>query len=109
MFNLVRNRMAALPGATGLNRDLKPAESYGHDHYTGQMLKIWDRLDERHRRLIRFPMMTAEEFGEVAGRSIMRSIPEPNTGWKVGKSVDTSPRSSDSLRTSARPGCPARK
>ena len=67
MFNLVRNRMAALPGATGRNRDLKPAEQYGEDHYTGQLLKLWDKLDERHRKLIRFPMMTPEEFGEVAG------------------------------------------
>ncbi len=66
MFNLVRNRMAALPGATGRNRDMKPAEQYGADHYTGQMLKLWERLDERHRKLIRFPMLTAEEFGEVA-------------------------------------------
>lgn len=66
MFNLVRNRMAALPGATGRNRDLKPAEQYGQDHYTGQMLKVWENLDDRHRKLIRFPMLTAEEFGELA-------------------------------------------
>jgi hypothetical protein len=66
MFNLVRNRMAALPGATGRNRDLKPAEQYGADLYTAQMLKLWERLDERHRQLIRFPMLTPEEFGEVA-------------------------------------------
>jgi hypothetical protein len=68
LFNLVRNRMAALPGATGRNRDLKPLEQYGTDHYTGQMLKLWDRLDERHRELIRFPILTAEQFGEVAAR-----------------------------------------
>lgn len=67
MFNPVRSRMAALPGATGLNRDMKPAESYGLDLYAEQMLKVWEKLDERHRKLIRFPMMTAEEFGEVAG------------------------------------------
>jgi hypothetical protein len=66
MFNLVRNRMAALPGAIGRNRDLKPEEQYGQDLYTGQMLKLWDRLDQRHRDMIRFPMLTAEEFGEVA-------------------------------------------
>ena len=68
MFNPVRNRMAALPGATGLNRDMKPAESYGLDLYAEQMLKVWGKLDERHRKLIRFPMMTASEFGEVAGQ-----------------------------------------
>lgn len=66
MFNPVRNRMAALPGATGRNRDLKPSEQYGADLYTTQMLKLWERLDERHRQLIRFPMLTTEEFGEVA-------------------------------------------
>jgi hypothetical protein len=68
MFNLVRNRMAALPGAVGRNRDLKPAEQYGEDLYTGQMLKLWEKLDERHQKLIRFPLLTAEEFGEVAGK-----------------------------------------
>lgn len=66
MFNLVRNRMAALPGATGRNRDLKPAEQYGQDHYTAQMLKVWENLDERHRKLISWPGLTAEEFGKLA-------------------------------------------
>ncbi len=73
MFNLVRNRMAALPGATGRNRDLKPAEQYGLDLYTGQMLKLYDQLDERHREAIRFPMMTPEEFGDVA-RTVYQAI-----------------------------------
>jgi hypothetical protein len=66
MFQYVRNRMAALPGATGRNRDEKPAEQYGMDLYTGQLLKLYERLDERHRELIRFPVMTAAEFGTVA-------------------------------------------
>jgi len=85
MFNLVRNRMAALPGATGRNRDLKPAEQYGEDLYTGQMLKLWDRLDERHRKLIRFPMLTAEEFGEVAAtvyQSINARTEHELEGWE---------------------------
>ena len=73
MFNLVRNRMAALPGATGRNRDLAPAEQYGVDHYTGQLLKLWDRLDARHRDLIRFPVMTAEEFGDIT-RTLYEAI-----------------------------------
>jgi hypothetical protein len=68
LFNLVRNRMAALPGATGRNRDLKPLEQYGVDLYTGQMLKLYEQLDERHRELIRYPILTAEQFGELAAR-----------------------------------------
>ncbi len=68
MFNPVRNRMSALPGATGLNREMKPAESYGLDLYAEQMLKVWEKLDERHRKLIQFPLMTAAEFGEVTGQ-----------------------------------------
>jgi hypothetical protein len=67
MFNLVRNRMAALPGAMGRNnREQKLAEQHGADLYTEQMLKLWERLDERHRELIRFPMMTPEELGNVS-------------------------------------------
>jgi hypothetical protein len=68
VFNLVRNRMSALPGPTGLKRDMKPLEEFGRDTYTAQLLKLWDRLDERHRELIRFPVLTAEQFGEVAAR-----------------------------------------
>lgn len=66
MFSLVRSRMAALPGATGRNRDLKPAEQHGLDLYTGQLLKLWDRLDARHREAMVWPVLTAEKFGEVA-------------------------------------------
>lgn len=73
MFNLVRNRMAALPGATGRNRDLKPAEQYGEDLYTGQLLKLWENLDERHKKIIRYPMLTVEEFGEAA-RTVYQAI-----------------------------------
>lgn len=73
MFNLVRNRMAALPGATGRNRDLKPAEQYGEDLYTGQLLKLWEKLDERHQKIIRYPMLTVEEFGEAA-RTVYQAI-----------------------------------
>jgi hypothetical protein len=66
MFSLVRSRMAALPGATGRNRDLKPAEQYGQDLYIGQLMKLWDRLDERHRAAMVLPVLTAEEFGTAA-------------------------------------------
>jgi hypothetical protein len=67
MFNLVRNRMAALPGATGRNRDLKPAEQSGLDLYTVQLMKLWERLDERHRAAMIRPVLTPEEFGTAAG------------------------------------------
>jgi hypothetical protein len=67
MFNLVRNRMAALPGATGLDRDHKPAEQYGQDRYISQLVKVWERLDERHRDLMSFPLMTPQQFGTAAG------------------------------------------
>jgi len=66
MFNLVRNRMASLPGPTGRNRDLKPAEQYGQGLYIGQLMKLWDRLDERHRAAMILPVLTAEEFGTAA-------------------------------------------
>ena len=66
MFNLVRNRMAALPGATGRNRDLKPAEQHGQDLYIGQLMKLCDRLDERHRAAMIRPVLTAEEFHTAA-------------------------------------------
>jgi hypothetical protein len=65
MFNLVRGRMAALPGPTGRNRDLKPGEQYGQDLYVEQLLKLYDRLDEEHRKMIRWPVVTAQQFGEV--------------------------------------------
>lgn len=66
MFNYVRNRFAGFIGATGLNRDMAPAEQYGADLYVKQMLKVWDELDERHRELIRWPLLTFSQFGEAA-------------------------------------------
>jgi hypothetical protein len=66
MFNLVRNRLAALPGATGRNRDEKPAEQYGQDKYVEQLLKLWPTLDERHREAMIFPIPTAQQFGAAA-------------------------------------------
>jgi len=66
MFNLVRNRMAALPGATGLNRDMKPAEQYGQDQYIEQLMKVHARLDDSHRDLLIYPLMTPQQFGTIA-------------------------------------------
>lgn len=66
MFNLVRNRFAALPGATGLDYTMKPAEQHGQDRYVEQLLKVWERLDAGHRELLRFPIMTAQQFGTAA-------------------------------------------
>jgi len=66
MFNLVRNRMAALPGPTGRNHDLKPAEQYGQDQYTAQLLAAYEKLDPAHRQLIRWDIMTPQQFGTAA-------------------------------------------
>jgi hypothetical protein len=66
IFNLVRNRFAGLPGATGRNRDMAPAEQYGVDLYAKQMLAVWERLDDRHREHLRMPLMTAAQFGNAA-------------------------------------------
>jgi hypothetical protein len=35
------------------------------DIYSAQLLKLYERLDDRHRELIRFPIMTSEEFASV--------------------------------------------
>jgi hypothetical protein len=85
MFNLVRNRMAALPGAVGRNRDLKPAEQYGQDIYTAQLLKAYERLDESHRNLLIYPIMTAQQFGTAAA-AVYQAINSRNDhaleGWE---------------------------
>lgn len=66
IFNLVRNRFAALPGPTGLSREMSPAEQYGQDLYVKQLLKVWDRLDDQHRAYLQFPVMTYAQFGAAA-------------------------------------------
>lgn len=66
MFNLVRNRHAGLLGATGRNRDEAPAEQYGSDLYVKQLLKVWEKLDDRHRQHLVFPIPTAAQFGDSA-------------------------------------------
>ena len=85
MFNLVRNRMAALPGATGINRDMKPAEQYGQDHYIEALMKIHERLDEQHRQLLVYPLMTPQQFGTAAAAvyQAINSRTEHNLqGWE---------------------------
>jgi hypothetical protein len=66
MWSMVRTRMASLPGPTGRNRDLKPAEQYGLDKYIEKLLKLWERMDDRHRAAMIRPVLTPEEFGAAA-------------------------------------------
>ena len=66
MFNLVRNRMAALPGPTGRHRDLKPGEQYGLEKYAEKLLALYEQLPAERRELLRFPILTAHQFGQVA-------------------------------------------
>lgn len=65
MFNLVRNRMAALPGPTGLDFRHAPAEQYGLDLYSAQLLRLHERLPEHLQDLIRYPVLTASQFGQI--------------------------------------------
>ncbi len=56
-FNLERNYMSALPGATGRNRDDKPEESYGLIRADKAWLKMLEGLPLERRLLARSPLM----------------------------------------------------
>ena len=96
LFNLVRNRMAALPGATGRNRDEKPTEQYGEDLYTTRLLKLWEKLDKRHQNLSAFQSLPPSSLGRRPRLSMERSTRETTTIWRDGASWDWLPRNFDS-------------
>lgn len=66
IFNLVRNRMAALPAPTGLNPTKKQEESYGLENYTQRLLTIAARLPEELRSQIQYPALTLAKFAPIA-------------------------------------------
>jgi hypothetical protein len=91
-FNFLRNRMASLSGATGLNRDMKPAECFGIDLHAEQMLKVWERLDERYREMICWPLLTTGQFAEVKDalyRAINSRTEHALEGWEDCGHVET--------------------
>ena len=59
--------MAALPGATGLNRDRAPQEQYGINRYTKNLLKAGDSIPENLRDQLAFPILNWSLFLRVAG------------------------------------------
>jgi hypothetical protein len=86
MFNLVRNRMAALPGPTGLSAAMKPEEQYGLDKYCETLLKVWDRLDDAHRQLLQFPVYQLHELARVTDliyRGINARTDHALEGWQA--------------------------
>lgn len=76
MFNLVRNRFAALPSQTGRHYQLKPEEMPGIEAEDKQLLSIWNDLPPERRELLsefHFHALTFQEFCLLA-RDIYRSI-----------------------------------
>ena len=60
-YNLVRNRQAALPGATGHDRN-PPEELYGRKAYNDRLLAAAEALPLERRRLLQFPLLDWHDF-----------------------------------------------
>ena len=56
-FNLERNEMQHLRGATGRNRDEKPEEGHGLQLYNNYLLKAMERMPEELRGCLEFPVL----------------------------------------------------
>lgn len=85
MFNLVRNRMAMLPGPTGLSASMKPEEQYGLDKYCESLLKLWEKLDDEHRAMVAFPLYQPHELARVTDavyRTINGRTEHALEGWR---------------------------
>jgi len=65
-FNLERNYMAALPGATGRNRDEKPEETYGLLRNCAAYLRLLETLPLERRMLLRSPVLEWGQFSRLA-------------------------------------------
>jgi len=64
-YNLVRNFQAALPGATGHDRN-PPEQLFGLKKYNQRLLEAYDALEPERRKLLKFPLLNWHDFIFVA-------------------------------------------
>lgn len=65
-YNLVRNRQAALPGATGKDRQHCPEQLYGLKRYNDRLLLAAEALPPERRKLLQYPLLNWHEFIALA-------------------------------------------
>lgn len=65
VYNLVRNRQAALPGATGHDRN-PPEQLYGLKRYNDRLLAAAEALPPERRKLLLFPLLNWHDFISIA-------------------------------------------
>jgi hypothetical protein len=66
LFNLVRNRQAALPGATGKDRQHCPEQLHGMDRYNQRLLQAYEALPPDRKVLLQFPFLNWHQFIQMA-------------------------------------------
>jgi hypothetical protein len=85
LFRLCREEMAALPGATGKDREHAPEGNYGLEIANRKLLAEAERMEPEQAQRIRFPVMEWNEFVRVADlkwQQINRRIVHHLEGWK---------------------------
>jgi hypothetical protein len=91
-FNLLRNAMAALPGATGLDRHRAPEETAGIERYHRQYVKLLETLPLDRATLLRAPVLPWHTFAalnhEIRGQ-IMAATDHACEGWEKAGYVAT--------------------
>jgi len=90
LYNLVRNRMAALPGATGKDRAHSPTQLHGMERYNAALMRAYETLPERYRGMLQFPMLGWHEFVDLALRiydAIDRRTDHALEGWQASGHV----------------------
>ncbi len=84
-FNLLRNAMAALPGATGLDRYQAPEENEGLVRYHRQFVKLLESLPLDRAKLLRSPLLPWHTFAALNHEiraQLMASHDHACEGWE---------------------------
>ncbi len=64
--NLIHNEMAALPAQTGKDRDHRPEQLHGLLKRNDALLKALAHLDPERAAMLRWPMLTIQQFRAIA-------------------------------------------
>jgi hypothetical protein len=69
-WRMINDRLASLPGQTGLNRDRNPEEMDRTDNYNNKLLKAAQSMDVERAAQIIFPRLAWNEFVSLAHEKI---------------------------------------
>lgn len=84
-FNLFRNAMSGVKGATGLDADHAPEENYGLSQYNNMLLRAIPKLRPERAALLRLPVLNWHQYQPLAesiAEAVNQRIDHNLEGWE---------------------------